>query len=76
MDPETRRWVVNYPNGWTCEVVLLRLELYVRRTLPRDGALAVAEHLEACPGCVERLLKLDGASASLPVRPSARPPRA
>ena len=64
---------MQYPHGWTCEVVLLRLEQYVRLTLPRDSALALAEHLEACPGCAARLMTPELASARPPVRPSARP---
>jgi anti-sigma factor RsiW len=48
--------VTEYPAGYTCEVTLLRLERYVVGTLPRADALAVAEHLEACPPCLERLV--------------------
>lgn len=42
-----------YPRGWTCEVTILRLESYVLRTLSRGEALAIAEHLEACPPCAQ-----------------------
>jgi anti-sigma factor RsiW len=48
--------VTEYPAGYTCEVVALRLERYVVGALPRADALAVAEHLEACPWCIERLV--------------------
>ena len=46
---------MEYPPGWTCEVVVLRLELYVLATMPLDGALAMAEHLEACEACAQTL---------------------
>lgn len=46
---------MEYPPGWTCELILVRLELYLLGTLPRVEALAVAEHVEACPGCAHRL---------------------
>jgi anti-sigma factor RsiW len=42
-----------FPPGWTCEVTILRLESYILRTLSRHEALAVAEHLEACPPCAQ-----------------------
>jgi hypothetical protein len=47
-----------YPPGWTCEVTLVRLERYTLMTLPWGEALAVAEHIEACVGCAERLTLL------------------
>jgi anti-sigma factor RsiW len=47
--------MVSYPDGWTCERTVLRLEYYLLGTLPRGEALAVAEHLEACGGCLQRL---------------------
>jgi hypothetical protein len=46
---------MEYPQGWTCEVVVFRLESYVRYTLPQGDALALAEHLEACLSCVQLL---------------------
>ena len=45
--------LVEYPAGWTCEVTILRLESYLLKTLPRREALAIAEHLEACPACAQ-----------------------
>jgi hypothetical protein len=47
--------MTEYPAGWTCELVVLRLELYLAGTLPWGEALAVAEHLEACLVCAQRL---------------------
>lgn len=46
---------MEYPQGWTCEIVVLRLEAYVRYTLPQGEALAIAEHLEACEWCAQLL---------------------
>jgi len=48
--------MVEYPAGWTCERTVLRLEFYLLGTLPLSEALAVAEHLEACDGCPQRLV--------------------
>jgi anti-sigma factor RsiW len=48
--------MLEYPAGWTCERTVLRLELYLLGTLPLSEALAVAEHLEACDGCPQRLV--------------------
>ncbi len=45
----------SYPPGWTCELIMLRLERYVVSTLPRGEVIAVAEHLEACVWCSQRL---------------------
>lgn len=50
------RPIVQYPSGWTCELVVLRLEHYFLGTIPHDGALAVAEHLEACESCAQRFV--------------------
>jgi anti-sigma factor RsiW len=49
---------MEYPPGWTCEIVTLRLEYYLLDTLPRLEALAIAEHLEACERCPHRLALL------------------
>jgi anti-sigma factor RsiW len=46
---------VEHPSGWTCEIIVVKLELYLRDALPRDEALAVAEHLEACAWCAQLL---------------------
>lgn len=50
--------MTDYPAGYTCEVVTLRLDRYIADALPRADALAVAEHLEACAWCAERLVLL------------------
>jgi hypothetical protein len=47
---------VEYPSGWTCELTVVRLELYLGDTLSRNESLAIAEHLEACAGCAQRLV--------------------
>jgi hypothetical protein len=47
---------MDYPAGWTCESTVLQLELYLLRTLPLAQALSVAEHLEACPECLQQLV--------------------
>jgi anti-sigma factor RsiW len=49
---------IEYPVGWTCEVVLIRLERYRTSTLSRSEALALAEHLEACMSCAQHLALL------------------
>ena len=48
--------MVDYPSGWTCEQTVLRFEHYLLGTLLLREALAVAEHLEACDGCPQRLV--------------------
>jgi len=48
--------MVDYPAGWTCERTVLRFEYYLLGMLPPLEALAVAEHLEACDGCPQRLV--------------------
>jgi anti-sigma factor RsiW len=47
---------MNYPSGWSCERTLGTLEYYLLDRLQRVDALAVAEHLEACPGCAHSLM--------------------
>jgi hypothetical protein len=47
--------MVEYPPGWTCERTVLRFEVYLLGTLALRDSLAVAEHLEACDGCPQRL---------------------
>ncbi|HKW40609.1 MAG TPA: zf-HC2 domain-containing protein [Gemmatimonadales bacterium] len=49
---------MEYPVGWTCELIVVRLERYVMETLPRREMLAVAEHLEACTECGQALVLL------------------
>ena len=48
--------MTEYPAGWTCELVLVRLEQYRANTLARAEALALAEHFEACFSCAQRLV--------------------
>lgn len=48
--------MTEYPRYWTCEVTVLRLDAYLRRTLPLADSLAVAEHLEACDSCQDLLM--------------------
>ena len=47
--------MVEYPAGYTCEVFAFRLDSYLLGTLARAEALALAEHLEACAPCAERV---------------------
>jgi hypothetical protein len=47
---------MEYPAGWTCERTVLQLEAYLRRTMTLGESLAVAEHVEACVECAQRLL--------------------
>jgi anti-sigma factor RsiW len=47
---------VDYPAGWTCERTARQFEAYVLSTLALLEALAVAEHLEACPGCTQSIV--------------------
>jgi anti-sigma factor RsiW len=48
--------MVDYPAGWTCDRIELRFETYLLGTLLLEEALAVAEHLEACDRCPQRLV--------------------
>ena len=54
--PTRREVMVEYPSGWTCELIIVKFELYLRDTLSRDESLAVAEHLEACAECAQHLV--------------------
>lgn len=56
--------IMEYPRGWTCEVVVVRLERYVVRTLPRAEALSIAEHIEACAACAQLVALLRAAAAA------------
>jgi hypothetical protein len=47
---------MDYPPGWTCQRTTLELEHYLLSTLLLRESLAVAEHLEACDGCAQRLV--------------------
>jgi hypothetical protein len=47
---------VEYPAGWSCERTTRELEHYLASTLALRESLAIAEHLEACVGCAQRLV--------------------
>lgn len=47
---------VIYPKEWPCERTAAQFEPYLLGTLVLEETLAVAEHIEACPGCAQRLL--------------------
>jgi Putative zinc-finger len=47
---------MEYPSGWTCELVTVKIEYYLLGSLPLGEALAVAEHIEACAECSETLV--------------------
>lgn len=49
---------VEYPPGWSCEQVTIRLEHYLVGTLPRGEALLIADHIEACAWCAHALVLL------------------
>jgi hypothetical protein len=55
--------MTEYPAGWTCELVLVRLERYRASTLPRTEALALAEHFEACVTCAQSLVLMVAGTA-------------
>jgi hypothetical protein len=48
--------MVEYPPGWTCEKTVVQFEYYFGNRLQLAVALAVAEHLEACPVCAGQLV--------------------
>ncbi|HEX2251133.1 MAG TPA: zf-HC2 domain-containing protein [Gemmatimonadales bacterium] len=45
-----------HPSDWTCDRAARQFESYLLGTLVLQESLALAEHLEACPGCAQRLL--------------------
>jgi hypothetical protein len=47
---------MEYPAGWSCEVVLSRLDDYLLQVIALTDALALAEHVEACSGCGQQLV--------------------
>jgi hypothetical protein len=68
--------MMEYPRHCTCEVVVLRLESYVRYTLAHGDALAIAEHLEACESCTQLLaIRLEQWTSPGDADQSARAPR-
>jgi anti-sigma factor RsiW len=68
--------VTDYPAGWTCELIAVRIERYLVSALPHGEALAVAEHIEACVWCAERIAMvrlLGETSAASKHRPRTHP---
>jgi anti-sigma factor RsiW len=61
-----------YPPGWTCDLIVLRLELYLVSVLPRAESLAVAEHLEMCPECAALLAAIQFLRVESGSAPTAR----
>jgi len=47
---------MEHPPGWTCEKTVVQFEYYFVSRLKLADALAIAEHLEACPGCAQELI--------------------
>ncbi len=48
--------MTEFPDGCTCEFTILRFERYLLATLPLSECLAIAEHIEACVTCAQRLV--------------------
>jgi hypothetical protein len=51
--------MMEFPSGCTCEFTILRFERYLLATLPWGESLLIAEHIEACVSCAERLVLFD-----------------
>jgi hypothetical protein len=49
---------MEYPSGCNCQFTILRFERYLLATLPLGESLLVAEHIEACVTCAQRLVLL------------------
>jgi hypothetical protein len=47
---------MEYPPGWDCQKATVKFELYFTDQLSLVEALALAEHLEACPECPQQLV--------------------
>ena len=47
---------MEYPPGWTCEKTVLQFEYYFLSRIQLSDALAIAEHVEACPTCGQELV--------------------
>jgi hypothetical protein len=45
-----------HPPGWTCQRTRQQFESYLLSALVLQEALALAEHLEACPDCGQQLV--------------------
>ena len=54
--------MTEYPAGWTCELVLVRIARYRASTLSLAESLAMAEHLEACFECTQQLVLISPAA--------------
>ena len=50
--------MIEFPPGFTCEFTIRRLEGYLLATLSLGECLAIAEHIEACANCAQRLVLL------------------
>src|SRR5919112_782414 len=48
--------MTEFPAGCTCEFTILRIERYLLATLSPGESLAIAEHIEACVSCAQRLV--------------------
>ncbi len=57
--------MMEFPAGCTCEFTILRFEGYLQATLSLSECLAIAEHIEACVTCAQRLV-LFGAERERP----------
>jgi len=49
---------MDFPLGWKCDRVIVKLERYLTLSLPRAELLAVAEHIEACAWCAQEVMLL------------------
>ena len=47
---------MTYPADWPCERAQVQLERYLLSTLSLGDSIAVAEHLEACVECAQRVV--------------------
>jgi hypothetical protein len=45
----------DHPPGWTCDIVLSKLARYLVGDLRRGELLAIAEHIEVCILCAQRV---------------------
>ncbi len=45
-----------YPAEWTCTRTMQQFESYLLNTLRLAESLSVAEHLEACEACAQRIV--------------------
>jgi hypothetical protein len=61
-----------HPRGWTCERTVLQLEGYLLSTLVLGDSIAVAEHVEACGECAQRLALYRLTTVTVPSRRERR----